>query len=100
MCGEIVPRDQLSRPPSLGEQRCLAPLKHIERHETDGTVLRRRQTLNSLVQSKRLCELHELWKDVRHEVQLVHLGSDEMDVLHDALSGEDRTTIEALVRCQ
>ena len=54
----------------------------------------------SLMQSQRLCEFYELWEDVRHKVQLVHLCADKMDVLHNALSGEDRPTIETLVRRQ
>ena len=51
----------------------------------------------SLVQGQGLRELHELRKDVRHEVQLVDFRADKVDVLHDALPSEDRTTIEPLV---
>jgi hypothetical protein len=52
------------------------------------------------VQGQRLREFHELRKDVRHEVQLVDLGPDKVDVLHNALPSEDRPTIETLVRRQ
>ena len=56
--------------------------------------------LNSLVQGQRLREFHELRKDIRHEVQLVDLCADKVDVLHDALPSEDRPTVETLVRRQ
>ena len=94
--------DVIPRSPWACAPQASTPAHHLDaqwRSWTAPSAPRYRCPLNSL-QGQRLREFYELRKDVRHEVQLVDLCADKVDVLHDALPSKNRPTIETLVRRQ